>query len=116
MVADRVLVCWESADLLYGPQRYPATTRPAVTILEVDMDGTQALRWHPFSCVRGPDSDLGIPTVIPHWSRPHRTGGKALPGPVQALVQTWQANAMNCEFEATIERLEREGYRLRFTA
>lgn len=115
MVADRVLVCWENSDLntaLKGPGNY----QTAVMILEVDMGGTQSLRWHPFSCQRGPDSELGIPTVLPQWSRPHRTGGKALPGPVRALLRTWQAETLECEFAATIDRLEREGYRISLAA
>ncbi|MDD7920146.1 hypothetical protein [Actinomycetospora callitridis] len=113
MVADRVLVCWENEDL-YAALKGPGSYQNAVMILDARLDGTQTLRWHPFTSQWGPDSELGFPTVLPRWSSPHRTKGQALPAPIRAILHTWRFEAGNHEFGTTVDRLQHEGYRINF--
>ncbi|GGJ89736.1 hypothetical protein GCM10010123_19420 [Pilimelia anulata] len=114
MYATRLLVAWEHADLMTALQAPGEVFPTAIVTVEATFDG-HVLHWHPYDFAWGPTGSLGVPTVQPTW-RPtlvRRDGG--LPEPIRAALERWR-DLDGGDFEPTVLALQRDGYRLNFTA
>jgi len=112
LAATRLVVTWEDCDLRTALQ-VPGDTFPtAIVPLEADRTD-HTLFWHPFDAQPGPRSEVGVPTLQPHWHQSVRYTNPQLLEPVAALLGLWR-QVQRDDVERTASDLQRAGYTIRW--
>lgn len=111
LLANRVIVAWEEADLrasLDGPGDHPTalvTTHATLT--------DHVLTWRPFDAEFGSVGRAGVPTCHPRWGAVSQHTDVGLPQPIDALLAEWRSFRSG-DINATLLEMERQGYELHF--
>jgi len=113
--ATHLLVVWEHADLCTALELPGETFPSGVVVLEATIS-EHTVRWYPFATRFGPVGTSGMPTVMPDWETPQRHPGGWLPEPVVKLLKSWREWSADDVLQERVVRLERAGYRIRWTA
>lgn len=116
LLANRVVLVWEHADLLTGLTE-PGQNYPHAMVAVEATFTTHTMTWRPFTVKFGPTSpNTGLPVCYPTFAKAQLLSAPALPHPVSDAIATWRALRMDADMDATFAALQAEGYRINLNA